>query len=314
MIKEKSKIDFDYEVKKIYKEKFYDSLEECIKDFEFPKNSDEIYVDEKDFKIAFKDTKYIKKLTLDFKSFAELYKNNFSSLIVIFHVNKDISLFEISDIMENFNNNLPKETQIIFGSKFFDTPKDEQKIELYFNDTKRESLEKFKYNFTSIAPDKSCKKENDAIFTNYENIINIRELGSNDLKEVFELIINKNFIKNIKSYDDFVVLIKEIKEKNDYKMFGLFVDDTLVCYAGVSIQTTLYYKKHLFINELNIMFEYDENYSSQMIDFLSDFALKNNCHYLVTYDVYKHENIYFYRFLERNKFIYGDFFRYIKIK
>ena len=62
MIKEKSKIDFDYEVKKIYKEKSYDSLEECIKDFEFPKNSDEIYVDEKDFKIAFKDTKYIKKL------------------------------------------------------------------------------------------------------------------------------------------------------------------------------------------------------------------------------------------------------------
>ena len=216
--------------------------------------------------------------------------------------------------MENFNNNLPKETQIIFGSKFFDIPKDEQKIELYFNDTKRESLEKFKYNFSSIAPDKSCKKENDAIFTNYENIINIRELGSNDLKELFELIINKNFIKNIKSYDDFVVLIKEIKEKNDYKMFGLFVDDTLVCYAGVSIQTTLYYKKHLFINELNIMFEYDENYSSQMIDFLSDFTLKNNCHYLVTYDVYKHENIYFYRFLERNKFIYGDFFRYIKIK
>lgn len=37
MIKEKSKIDFDYEVKKIYKEKSYDSLEECIKDVEFPK-------------------------------------------------------------------------------------------------------------------------------------------------------------------------------------------------------------------------------------------------------------------------------------
>lgn len=43
MIKEKSKIDFDYEVKKIYKEKSYDSLEECIKDVEFPKNSDGIY-------------------------------------------------------------------------------------------------------------------------------------------------------------------------------------------------------------------------------------------------------------------------------
>src|SRR5574344_184935 len=177
MIKEKSKIDFDYEVKKIYKEKSYDSLEECIKDVEFPKNSDGIYADEKDFRSAFKDTKYIKKLTLDFKSFAELYKNNFSSLIVIFHVNKDISLFEISDIMENFNNNLPKETQIIFGSKFFDITKDEQKIELYFNDTKRESLEKFKSDFGTLAPNKNCKKENDAIFTNYENIMNIRELG-----------------------------------------------------------------------------------------------------------------------------------------
>jgi hypothetical protein len=70
-----------------------------------------------------------------------------------------------------------------------------------------------------------------------------------------------------------------------------------------------YYKKHLFINELSIMFEYDENYSSQMIDFLGNFALKNDCNYLVTYDVYKHENIYFYRFLEENSFDYGNFSR-----
>ncbi|WP_066404144.1 hypothetical protein [Aliarcobacter cryaerophilus] len=314
MIKEKSKIDFDYEVKKIYKEKSYDSLEECIKDFEFPKNSDEIYVDEKDFKIAFKDTKYIKKLTLDFKSFAELYKNNFSSLIVIFHVNKDISLFEISDIMENFNNNLPKETQIIFGSKFFDIPKDEQKIELYFNDTKRESLEKFKSDFGTLAPNKNLKKLNIDRFINYENNMNIRELETNDLKEVFELIINRYFTNTIKDYDEFLELVKEMKEKNSYKMFGLFVDNVLVAYAGVTTQTTLYYKKHLFINELSIMFEYDENYSSQMIDFLGNFALKNDCNYLVTYDVYKHENIYFYRFLEENSFDYGNFSRHIKIK
>ena len=60
------------------------------------------------------DTKYIKKLTLDFKSFAELYKNNFSSLIVIFHINKDISLFEISDIMENFINSVGIEKIILF--------------------------------------------------------------------------------------------------------------------------------------------------------------------------------------------------------
>ncbi|NCB10380.1 MAG: hypothetical protein EOM78_01960 [Erysipelotrichia bacterium] len=216
--------------------------------------------------------------------------------------------------MENFNNNLPKETQIIFGSKFFDIPKDEQKIELYFNDTKRESLEKFKYNFTSIAPDKSCKKENDAIFTNYENNMNIRELETNDLKEVFELIINRYFTNTIKDYDEFLELVKEMKEKNSYKMFGLFVDNVLVAYAGVTTQTTLYYKKHLFINELSIMFEYDENYSSQMIDFLGNFALKNDCNYLVIYDVYKHENIYFYRFLEENSFDYGNFSRHIKIK
>lgn len=73
-----------------------------------------------------------------------------------------------------------------------------------------------------------------------------------DLKEVFELIINKNFIKNIKSYDDFVVLIKEIKEKNDYKMFGLFVDNVLVAYAGVTTQTTLYYKPGLCNRKISI--------------------------------------------------------------
>ncbi len=314
MIKEKSKIDFDYEVKKIYKEKSYDSLEECIKDVEFPKNSDGIYADEKDFKSAFKDTKYIKKLSLDLKSTDELYKNNFSSLIAIFYINKDVSLFEVTNIMDKLYLNLPKETKIIFGSEVCDIPKEEQRVEFYFDDTKREALDKFKSDFGTLASNKNLKKLNIDRFINYENNMNIRELETNDLKEVFELIINKNFIKNIKSYDDFVVLIKEIKEKNDYKMFGLFVDNVLVAYAGVTTQTTLYYKKHLFINELNIMFEYDENYSSQMIDFLSDFALKNNCHYLVTYDVYKHENIYFYRFLERNKFIYGDFFRYIKIK
>ena len=314
MIKEKSKIDFDYEVKKIYKEKSYDSLEECIKDVEFPKNSDGIYADEKDFRSAFKDTKYIKKLSLDLKSTDELYKYNFSSLIAIFYINKDVSLFEVTNIMDKLYLNLPKETKIIFGSEVCDIPKEEQRVELYFNDTKRESLEKFKSDFGTLAPNKNLKKLNIDRFINYENNMNIRELETNDLKEVFELIINKNFIKNIKSYDDFVVLIKEIKEKNSYKMFGLFVDNVLVAYAGVTTQTTLYYKKHLFINELSIMFEYDENYSSQMIDFLGNFALKNDCNYLVTYDVYKHENIYFYRFLEENSFDYGNFSRHIKIK
>jgi hypothetical protein len=216
--------------------------------------------------------------------------------------------------MDKLYLNLPKETKIIFGSEVCDIPKEEQRVEFYFDDTKREALDKFKSDFGTLASNKNLKKLNIDRFINYENNMNIRELETNDLKEVFELIINKNFIKNIKSYDDFVVLIKEIKEKNDYKMFGLFVDNVLVAYAGVTTQTTLYYKKHLFINELSIMFEYDENYSSQMIDFLGNFALKNDCNYLVTYDVYKHENIYFYRFLEENSFDYGNFSRHIKIK
>lgn len=314
MIKEKSKIDFDYEVKKIYKEKSYDSLEECIKDFEFPKNSDEIYVDEKDFKIAFKDTKYIKKLSLDLKSTDELYKNNFSSLIAIFYINKDVSLFEVTNIMDKLYLNLPKETKIIFGSEVCDIPKEEQRVEFYFDDTKREALDKFKSDFGTLASNKNLKKLNIDRFINYENNMNIRELETNDLKEVFELIINRYFTNTIKDYDEFLELVKEMKEKNSYKMFGLFVDNVLVAYAGVTTQTTLYYKKHLFINELSIMFEYDENYSSQMIDFLGNFALKNDCNYLVTYDVYKHENIYFYRFLEENSFDYGNFSRHIKIK
>lgn len=314
MIKEKSKIDFDYEVKKIYKEKSYDSLEECIKDVEFPKNSDGIYADEKDFRSAFKDTKYIKKLTLDLKSTDELYKYNFSSLIVIFHVNKDISLFEITNIMDKLYLTLPKETEIIFGSEVCDIPKEEQRVEFYFDDTKRDTLEKFKSDFVTLAPNKNLKKLNIDRFTNYENNMNIRKLETNDLKEVFELIINRYFTNTIKDYDEFLELVKEMKEKNSYKMFGLFVDNVLVAYAGVTIQTTLYYKKYLFINELSIMFEYDENYSSQMIDFLGNFALKNDCKYLVTYDVYKHENINFYRFLEENSFDYGNFSRYIKIK
>lgn len=314
MIKEKSKIDFDYEVKKIYKEKSYDSLEECIKDVEFPKNSDGIYADEKDFKSAFKDTKYIKKLSLDLKSTDELYKNNFSSLIAIFYINKDVSLFEVTNIMDKLYLNLPKETKIIFGSEVCDIPKEEQRVEFYFDDTKREALDKFKSDFGTLASNKNLKKLNIDRFINYENNMNIRELETNDLKEVFELIINRYFTNTIKDYDEFLELVKEMKEKNSYKMFGLFVDNVLVAYAGVTTQTTLYYKKHLFINELSIMFEYDENYSSQMIDFLGNFALKNDCNYLVTYDVYKHENIYFYRFLEENSFDYGNFSRHIKIK
>ena len=314
MIKEKSKIDFDYEVKKIYKEKSYDSLEECIKDVEFPKNSDGIYADEKDFKSAFKDTKYIKKLSLDLKSTDELYRNNFSSLIAIFYINKDVSLFEVTNIMDKLYLNLPKETKIIFGSEVCDIPKEEQRVEFYFDDTKREALDKFKSDFGTLASNKNLKKLNIDRFINYENNMNIRELETNDLKEVFELIINRYFTNTIKDYDEFLELVKEMKEKNSYKMFGLFVDNVLVAYAGVTTQTTLYYKKHLFINELSIMFEYDENYSSQMIDFLGNFALKNDCNYLVTYDVYKHENIYFYRFLEENSFDYGNFSRHIKIK
>src|SRR5574344_126234 len=169
-----SKIDFDYEVKKIYKEKSYDSLEECIKDVEFPKNSDGIYADEKDFRSAFKDTKYIKKLTLDLKSTDELYKYNFSSLIVIFHVNKDVSLFEVTNIMDKLYLNLPKETKIIFGSEVCDIPKEEQRVEFYFDDTKREALDKFKSDFGTLASNKNLKKLNIDRFINYENEMSIR--------------------------------------------------------------------------------------------------------------------------------------------
>ena len=50
-------------------------------------------------------------------------------------------------------------------------PKEEQRVEFYFDDTKREALDKFKSDFGTLASNKNLKKLNIDRFINYENNI-----------------------------------------------------------------------------------------------------------------------------------------------
>lgn len=65
-------------------------------------------------------------------------------------------------------------------------------------------------------------------------------------------------------------------------MFGVFEGEELVTYAGAYIQTNLYYKRHLFIDDL---VTYDSvrsrGYGDAMIEYLTNYAKVGGCENIV---------------------------------
>jgi len=106
----------------------------------------------------------------------------------------------------------------------------------------------------------------------------ILQLRTEDLKQAYEVLKE---LRTSLEYETFTDLVEEMQEQYSYTMFGLWDRGTIQTYAGVSIQTNLYWNKHLFIYELvtkkNVR---SSGYGHQMMQFLDDYAKMHKCEHI----------------------------------
>ena len=125
----------------------------------------------------------------------------------------------------------------------------------------------------------------------------IRELDLKELQMAYEVV--SQLRKNL-SYKEFEDLIYDMRHM-EYKMFGIMDGENIITYAGASICTNLYHKRHLYIYDLVT----DEKYRGQkhgetMLEYLQDYAKIGMCENIVLSSSFSREDAH--RFYKRKGF------------
>ena len=108
----------------------------------------------------------------------------------------------------------------------------------------------------------------------------IRKLDLKELQTAWDVVSQ---LRTDMDYNEFEDLVYDMRESN-YTMFGIFEKEELVTYAGVSINTNLYYKRHLFIHELVTDVKYRlQGYAKMMLEYLFDYAKVGACEHIVLF-------------------------------
>lgn len=106
----------------------------------------------------------------------------------------------------------------------------------------------------------------------------IRELNLKELFSAYEVVAQ---LRPELSYKEFEDLIYDMRHM-EYKMFAIIEGERFVTYAGVSVQTNLYHKRHLFIFDLVTDEKFrGQKYGALMLDYLSDYAKTCMCKTMV---------------------------------
>ena len=106
----------------------------------------------------------------------------------------------------------------------------------------------------------------------------IREIQLTELHLAYEILQYK---KNDIDYKEFEDLIYEMRKEN-YKILTIIEKDIPISYAGVKIETSLLYKKHLHVYELLTIQTKDKmQYDLEMLSYLIDYAKMNMCKNIV---------------------------------
>jgi len=130
----------------------------------------------------------------------------------------------------------------------------------------------------------------------------IREL---DLKELYTVYDVLKQLRPELSYKEFEDLIYDMRHM-DYKMIGLMQGNTLITYAGVSVVTNLYHKRHLYVYDLVTDSSYrSQKYGEKMLEYLVDFAKVAMCENIVLSSNFQRENAH--KFYESNGFVKKSF-------
>jgi len=103
------------------------------------------------------------------------------------------------------------------------------------------------------------------------------------------------------SYKEFEDLIYDMRDM-EYKMLGIMNGEELITYAGVTVQTNLYHKRHLYVFELVTDEKYrGKKYGKMMLDYLYDYAKIGMCENIVLSSGLQKEEAH--NFYEKNGFI-----------
>lgn len=130
----------------------------------------------------------------------------------------------------------------------------------------------------------------------------IREL---DLKELFTAYEVVSQLRSSLSYKEFEDLIYDMRDM-EYKMIGIMDGDTLITYAGVAVQTNLYYKRHLYVFDLVTDEKYrSKKYGEMMLEYLIDYAKMGMCENIVLSSGFEKEKAH--KFYEKNGFTKKSF-------
>jgi len=115
----------------------------------------------------------------------------------------------------------------------------------------------------------------------------IRELDLKELEMAYEVVSQ---LRTALSYKEFEDLIYDMRHM-EYKMFGLMKGDDLITYAGVSICTNLYHKRHLYVYDLVTSKKYrGKQHGKSMLEYLQDYAKIGMCEHIVLSSSFAKEN------------------------
>lgn len=130
----------------------------------------------------------------------------------------------------------------------------------------------------------------------------IRELDLKELDVAYEVISQ---LRTELIYKEFEDLIYDMRHM-EYKMMGLLEDDELITYAGVSIQTNLYHKRHLYVYDLvTDSTKRDCGYGKMMLDYLIDYSKMGMCENIVLSSGF--EKIDAHNYYKNNGFVKKSF-------
>jgi GNAT superfamily N-acetyltransferase len=106
----------------------------------------------------------------------------------------------------------------------------------------------------------------------------IREISLKELETVYSVV--KELYTEL-SYEVFEDRIYDMRHM-EYKMMGIFQRESLVCYAGVAIETSLEYGRSLSVYDFVTKREFQkQGYAHMMLDYLEDYAKMAACEQLL---------------------------------
>jgi len=85
--------------------------------------------------------------------------------------------------------------------------------------------------------------------------LEILKIHENQIKEAYPLMSK---LRTHLSLEDYIELVTEAMEKDNYEMYGLYIGDNLASVIGFQSMTTLYYERFIWICDLVT----DDNYRS----------------------------------------------------